>query len=114
MKHFLAIASVSLFISSCAYAKTTDIEIPRTMSGDIYKYYVVGEGKDATNAQLIYKRVGASSFDFGKVEVNCASRMIRLIGTSVRSPRDIIPNPTDWIRPAISTIQSDMINYMCR
>ncbi|MCD8543492.1 MAG: hypothetical protein LRY52_01120 [Sulfurospirillum cavolei] len=113
-KIFTLITTLFLSISVHAASKK-EIEIPRTVQKDIYKYYVLEENKKATIFQVTYKRVGTNSFDYGKVEINCPSKVIRLLGKSVKSVQDISTStPGQWVKPAISTIESDMITYVCR
>ncbi len=115
MKRLCLMMTVFFLLNAYAAPKTKEVEVPRTAYQDIYKYYVLEESKKATNFQVIYKRVGASSFDYGIVEINCAGKVIRLLGKSVKSVRDInTDNPSPWIAPPLRTIESDMIAYVCR
>lgn len=104
-----------LTLHAYAASKTKEIEIPRTAYKDQYKYYVLEESKKNTLFTLTYKRVGFDNFSFGKVEVNCPSRVIRSLGTSVTSVKSInTANPSQWSQARIGAIESDMIAYICR
>jgi hypothetical protein len=102
-------------ITISAYGASKEVEIPRTSYKNLYKFYVVEESKKNTNFVLSYKRLGYDTILFGKVEVNCPSKVIRSLGTSIKSVKDInTENPTQWVKPTIGTIESDMISYLCR
>ncbi len=115
-KKFFLVCCAS-FLTGNVYgaSKTQEVEIPRTAKKDIYRYFVIEETKKATIFQVTYKRVGQTAFDYGKVEINCPSKVIRLLGTSVKSVRDItVTSPGQWVKPALGTIEADMITYVCR
>ncbi len=114
-RFFLLCCTLILAGNAYGVSKTKEVEIPRTAYKDIYKYYVVEESKKNTTFILTYKRVSYSAILYGKVEINCPSRVIRSLGTSVKSPRAIMSeNPTQWMQAPIGTIESDMITYVCR
>jgi hypothetical protein len=115
MKNIFCICVLAAAFYTHALAKSKEVEIPRTAYKDLYKYYVVEESKKNTNMQLIYKRVGQTSFDYGIVEINCAGKVLRLLGTTTKSVRDIsTANPGPWSKAAIGSIEADMIAYTCR
>lgn len=115
MKRTLLACSLLCAIQAFAASATKEVEIPRSAYKDMYKYYVLEESKKANNFQMTYKRVGQTSFDYGIVEINCAGKVIRLLGAATKSARDIsTANPGQWIKPAIGSIESDMIAYVCR
>jgi len=115
-KIFISLASLLWVLgANAATSQTQETEIPRTAYKDIYKYYILETNKNATIYQVTYKRLGYDTILYGKVEVNCPSKYIRSMGTSVRSVKDIsTDNPTPWTRPTIGSIELDLITYVCR
>jgi len=114
-KNYFIVITLLCFSLIAHAASKKEIEIPRTVQKDLYKYYILEESKKATIFQVTYKRVGISSFDYGKVEINCPSKVIRLLGKSVKSVQDInTANPGQWVKPTLNTIEADMITYVCR
>ena len=114
-RFFLLCCALVLAGNVYGASKTKEVEIPRTAYKDIYKYYVIEESKKNTNFILTYKRLSYDTILYGKVEINCPSKVIRSLGTSVKSPKAIdSENPTQWIQATIGTIESDMITYVCR
>lgn len=107
----------ALFLAANAYgaSKIKEVEIPRSVYKDIYKYYVVEESKKNTNFILTYKRLSYDTMLYGKVEINCPSKVIRSLGTSIKSVKAINSDtPTQWAQARIGSIESDMITYVCR
>lgn len=108
---------LSLMIALSAYSapKSQDIEIPRTAYKDIYKYYLLEVGKQATVHSVVLRRQSFDTILYIKVEINCPSRYFRQIGYSTRSAKEIPANSTtEWYQPTISTIESDIVTYICR
>ena len=108
---------LSLMVALSAYAapKSQEIEIPRTVYKDIYKYYLLETGKQATVNYATLRRQSFDTILYIKVEINCPSRYFRQIGYSTRSAKDIPANgTTEWYQPTISTIESDIVTYVCR
>lgn len=108
---------LSLIIALSAYSaqKSQDIEIPRTAYKDIYKYYLLEAGKQATVNYVVLRRQSFDTILYIKAEINCPSRYFRQIGYNARSPRDIPANSlTEWYKPTIGTIESDIVTYVCR
>ena len=113
MKHIFLMLSL-VFFSLSVSAKTKEVEVPRSAYQDTYKYYVVEESKSTTNMRLTYKRVGATAFDYGIIEANCPSKVMRLLGTGLNVKGISTANPSQWVQPRIGTIEYDMMSYVCR
>jgi hypothetical protein len=113
-KKLAFICGAVLSISTYGISKSQEIEIPRTAYKDIYKYYVLEEGKQATNSTITLRRQSFDTIVYIKAEINCPSRYIRQIGSSTRSAREIQNNPTQWYQPTIGTVELDIITYVCR
>lgn len=108
---------VSLIIALSTYAvsKSQDIEIPRTAYKDIYKYYLLETGKQATVNYATLRRQSFDTILYIKVEMNCPSRYFRQVGYSTQSAKNIPANNlTEWYPPTIGTIESDIVAYICR
>lgn len=95
-------------------SKSQEIEIPRSAYKDIYKYYVLEEGKQATLNYIVLRRQSFDTIVYFKAEINCPSRYMRLVGSSTQSARAIVANPTQWVQPTIGTAEWDIVNFACR
>ena len=114
-KKFLTICcGIVLALSTSSIGKSQEIEIPRTAYKDIYKYYVLEEGKQATLNYIIVRRQSFDSIAYFKLDVNCPSRYIRQVGSSTRSVSDIRATPSQWVQPTIGTAEWDIVTYVCR
>ena len=115
IKKLAMICGALLALNTYSLGKSQEIEIPRTVHKDIYKYYVVEEGKQATLSSITLRRQSFDSIVYIKAEVNCPSRYIRQVGSSTRSARDIrTDSPTQWIQPTMGTAEWDIVAYTCR
>ena len=103
-----------LALNTYGVSKSQEIEIPRTAYKDIYKYYVLEEGRQATLSTIILRRQSFDTIVYIKAEVNCPSRYIRQVGSSTRSARDIQGTQTQWYQPTIGTAEFDIVTYVCR
>ena len=114
-KKIAVICGALVVLSTYSVSKSQDIEIPRTAYQDIYKYYVLEEGRQATSSYITLRRQSFDTIVYIKAQVNCPSRYIRQIGSSTRSPKNIQPDDTQqWYLPTFGTIESDIITYVCR
>lgn len=114
-KKIVIICGALLALNTYSVGKSQEIEIPRTAYQDIYKYYVLEEGKQATVNFITLRRQSFDTIVYIRAEVNCPSRYIRQIGSSTRSARNIqADNPSQWYQPTIGTVELDIITYVCR
>lgn len=114
-KKLAMICGAILALNTYGLGKSQEIEIPRTAYKDIYKYYVLEEGKQATISSITLRRQSFDSIVYIKAEVNCPSRYIRQVGSSTRSAKEIRATaPTQWIQPTIGTAEWDIVAYTCR
>ncbi|WP_041956403.1 hypothetical protein [Sulfurospirillum arsenophilum] len=114
VKKLAIICGAVLALNTYSLGKSQEIEIPRTAYKDIYKYYVLEEGRQATISSITLRRQSFDTIVYIKAEVNCPSRYIRQVGSSTRSAREIQNNPTQWYQPTIGTVELDIITYLCR
>lgn len=114
VKKLAMICGTVLALNTYSLGKSQEIEIPRTAYKDIYKYYVLEEGRQATISSITLRRQSFDTIVYIKAEVNCPSRYIRQVGSSTRSAREIQSNPTQWYQPTIGTVELDIITYLCR
>lgn len=113
-KFFGIIAALTLAVN-CFGANKSEVEVPRTVQKDIYKYYIIEESKKTTLFNVTLKRLSYDTTLYIKVEVNCPSRVIRELGNSIKSAKAISTDtPKPWVKPVIGSIQSDIITYVCR
>lgn len=119
MKIQLILRCIMLLIplSLCLYGAndTKETLIPQTAYGSLSKYYMLEIGKNNTNYLIIFEQVTANALLFVRSEINCGTRSIRTLGSSPRSTKDIISNPSNWLsQPHIGTIQFDLITFVCK
>lgn len=113
-KFFGFIAVISI-LATLSYAKSSEVEVPRTALKDQFKYYILSDTKQATVHQVSLKRLSYDTILYIKVEINCPSRMIREMGYNVNSLKAISTNkPSQWYQPTIGSAQADIITFVCR
>ena len=114
-KRFFFVCGVLFAFSTYGISKTQEVEVPRTVYKDTYKYYVIEEGKQATLNYITLRRQSFDSILYIKAEVNCPSRYIRQVGSSTRSVKEIrATQPTQWLQPTIGMAEWDIVSYVCR
>ena len=93
---------------------SSDIEVPRSVYKDRYKYYIEERAHQGMLHFVTLKRISADSMLFVKTEIDCTSRIIREMGHSVSSTKKINTSPPpQWYKPKIISIEADLINYVC-
>lgn len=99
------------FISGSAVAETL---IPRSVSGDKGKYYLLESKRNGNVITAIHKRVGVYDTYYTKTETNCSTMKMREIGGSETSVKAIKPNPTKWFELVQGSSKSDLANFLCK
>jgi hypothetical protein len=87
--------------------------IPRSMSGDKGKYYLLEAQNDGGIIKTLHKRVGVDAVGYTRTEINCQARQIRDIGYSEISPTAIQEQPTSWHELVEGSSKSDLVNFVC-
>lgn len=106
-----------VLINLCLYSENTTQEtlIPQTAYGSLSKYYMLEIGRSDTNYLIVFEQVTVNTLLFVRSEINCGTRSIRIIGSSPRSAKEIVNNPSSWLsHPRIGTIQFDLITFVCK
>lgn len=80
------ISTAALAITVNASAETL---IPRSVSGDKGKYYLIEVRRSGDIVSSLHKRVGVDSIGYTRTEINCSSMKMREIGYSEAGPSDI-------------------------
>ena len=88
-----AFCLISVLAAPPAYGQQ-EIPIPRSMSGDRGKYYLVDLKRTGDIVTAIHKRVGVDIIGYTKTETNCKTMQMRELGYSEGSPTNIKENPT--------------------
>lgn len=101
-----------VFTSSAVLAK--EIEIPRSVSGDKGKYYLVKSERKGDIVRTIHKRVGVDSIGYTKCEINCKTMQYRDIGYSEESIEKIKNNPSKWTDLVNGSSKSDLVSFVCK
>ena len=98
---------------------TTDTQpsetlIPRSISGDKGKYYLLSANRNGDIVFATHKRIGVDSVGFTQTETNCSTMKMREIGYSEVSAEEIKKQPTDWFDLVEGSSKSDLANFICK
>jgi hypothetical protein len=103
-----------VFVATASIAAQSEIPIPRSMSGDKGKYFLLEKKKNGNIVRALHKRVGVDSIGYTLTETNCANMQMRELGYSEQSPSAIKENPTKWFELVPGSSKSDLANFVCR
>lgn len=107
----LLITCALLMLTSYAVADTL---IPRSVSGDKGKYYLIKKQKTGNIISTLHKRVGVDSIGYTSAKVNCKTRQIQELGYSEVSAQAIKPDPTGWYDLVEGSSKYDLYKFVCR
>ncbi|GAA5018040.1 hypothetical protein GCM10023206_31270 [Acinetobacter puyangensis] len=107
----LLIAISCIILSSLAFA---DQQIPRSVSGDKGKYYLIKQTKSGDIVSTLHKRVGVDSIGYTSLQINCKTGQMKEIGYSEVSPQAIKPNPTKWFDLVRGSSKYDLYKFVCK
>ena len=110
MKNLLFIC-ITLLISNNVLADTL---IPRSISGDKGKYYLIQQSKSGDIISTLHKRVGVDSTGYTSAKLNCRTKQIKEIGYSEVSAKAIKPNPTEWYDLVTGSSKYDLYKFVCK
>lgn len=102
------------FVATAPIAAQSEIPIPRSMSGDKGKYFLLEKKKNGSVVRALHKRVGVDSIGYTLTETNCVNMRMRELGYSEQSPSAIKENPTKWLELMPGSSKSDLANFVCR
>lgn len=106
---------ICLLMLTFAFSYTmADTLIPRSVSGDKGKYYLIKKSKSGDIVQTLHKRIGVDSIGYTSALVNCKTRQIKELGYSETSPNDIKPNPTGWYDLVTGSSKYDLYRFVCK
>lgn len=91
-----------------------EVLIPRSVSGDKGKYYLIASSKKGDVVSALHKRVGVYSVDYTRTETNCKTMLMREIGTGEGSASAIRVDPTKWFDLVPGSSKSDLANFVCK
>lgn len=97
-----------------AAASPLENQIPRSVSGDQGKYYLLESKKTANIVRAVHKRVGVGSVSYSRTETNCSTMQMRELGYSEESVAAIKENPTKWFELVPGSSKSDVANFVCK
>ena len=106
------IVAALMLSSLSAYAK--DVEIPRSVTGDKGRYYLVEMKRDGNIVKAVHKRVGVYDIGFTRTETNCKTMKMREMGYGEGSQSAIKGNPTKWFDLVEGSSKSDLANFVCK
>lgn len=110
-KIILLLLGISLATLSIA---TTETPIPRSVSGDKGKYFLLEKKKTGQIIQALHKRIGVDSVGYSLTEINCKTMKVRDLGYSEESSTAIKQRPTKWFDLVPGSSKSDLANFVCR
>lgn len=100
--------------SSFSIAAQSERPIPRSMTGDKGKYFLIESIRKGSIVSAVSKRVGVDSVGYTKTETNCSTMKMREIGYSEESPSKIKAVPTKWFELVQGSSKSDLANFVCK
>ena len=92
-----AFCLISVLAASPAYGQQ-EIQIPRSMSGDKGKYYLIELKKTGDIVTAIHKRVGVDIIRYTKTETNCKTMQMRELGYSEEMANKYQAEPDQMVR----------------
>lgn len=111
MKRIIFTAVLGLIVSTYSIADTL---IPRSVSGDKGKYYLIEKKKQGDVIATLHKRVGVETVDYTRLETNCKTMKMREIGTGEGSIKAIRVSPTKWFDLVEGSSKSDLAHFVCK
>jgi len=91
----------------------TELEIPRSVPGDMGHYYLLEWKRTGDVVRALTKRVGASTIDYSLTETNCKTMRMREIGVSDDGSDKIHGPPTRWFDLVAGSSKSDTAHFLC-
>ncbi|MEQ1390631.1 hypothetical protein ABLT88_14230 [Acinetobacter radioresistens] len=91
-----------------------DTLIPRSVSGDKGKYYLIKQTKSGDIVTALHKRVGVDSVGYTSTKTNCKTGKMQEIGYSEISAQAIQPNPTKWFDLVPGSSKHDLYRFVCK
>lgn len=111
----LARSIVAVALSSVlAAAHAAEVEIPRSVSGDKGRYYLLEKKLAGTTWSVLHKRVGPSGTSHTRTEINCSNRQLRVIAEGEDDPKKMTVMPTKWFDLVEGSSKSDLFVFVCR
>lgn len=95
-------------------AKSREMPIPRSMPGDMGKYFLLEATRKGSVVYAVSKRVGVDSTTYSRTETNCDTRQMREIGVSEVSREAIKERPTKWFDLVPGSSKADLAAFVCR
>ena len=107
----LLFTCITLLISTHALADTL---IPRSVSGDKGKYYLIKKSKSGDIISAVHKRVGVDSIGYTSTKTNCKTGKMQEIGYSEVSVQAIKASPTKWFDLVPGSSKHDLYKFLCK
>lgn len=109
------VAAFSVCCSTGASVAAADeIVIPRSMSGDKGRYFLLSRKKSGHIITALHKRVGVDSVGYTITETNCSTMKMREMGYSEESPAAIRMSPSAWFDLVKGSSKSDLAAFLCK
>lgn len=104
---------ISFFAASSAHSQSETL-IPRSMSGDKGRYYLLESKRTGDVVRAVSKRVGVDSIVFTRTETNCKTGRMRELGLSYDAVQNIKGSATGWFELVSGSSKSDLAHFICK
>ena len=105
--------AIAVTIGSGVHANS-EVPIPRSVSGDKGKYYLLDAKRKGNIVSALHKRIGIDTTGFTRTETNCKTMQMRELGYSEEGPDKIQIKPTQWFDLVQGSSKSDLANFVCQ
>ena len=105
------VATILFILTSYVTAQTL---IPRSVSGDKGKYYLIKKSKAGNIISTLHKRVGVDTIGYTSAKVNCKTRQIQDVGYSDISANAIKNNYSGWYDLVEGSSKYDLYMFVCK
>lgn len=113
-KVVVVVALATLVVAAGSIATQQETQIPRSVTGDKGKYFLLEKKKSGNIVRALHKRVGVYSVGYTRTETNCTIMQMRELGYSEKSPSAIKENPTKWFELVPGSSKSDLATFVCK
>ena len=91
----------------------TETRIPRSVSGDKGRYYLMEKETNGDIITTLHSRYGVNEIGYTRSEVNCKTRKFRVLGYSEESADAMTGKPGSWTSLVPGSSKSDLVNFVC-
>jgi len=116
MRERLAVGALAL-CSATAWGTSTEglnLEVRRSMAGDKGRYFIVEMKRGGPTVHILHKRIGPSGTSYTRTEIDCNTKLMRVIAESDDRPPAPTAGPaTRWFQLVPGSSKADLFNFVC-